>query len=158
MSRGCISLIQMLMSIYIYVHTHKYMCVSVFLCDTRNTNTFGNIGASQMNENRISQKKWCLAICWWINKFNCTAISKKKYIYIYTYTNTCIIVRAKSFKSCLTLCDSMDWSLPVSSVHGILQARLLELVALPSSRESSWPRDRSQVYYVSCIDRQVLYH
>ena len=37
-------------------------------------------------------------------------------------------------KSCLTLCDPMDCSLPGSSVHGILQARILEWVAMPSSR------------------------
>ena len=47
------------------------------------------------------------------------------------------LVLAKSLQSCLTLCDSMDCSLPGSSVHGILQARILEWVAMPSSRESS---------------------
>ena len=39
-------------------------------------------------------------------------------------------VRAKSLQSCLTLCNPMDCSLPVSTVHGILQARILEWVAL----------------------------
>ena len=48
---------------------------------------------------------------------------------------------AKAVQSCLTLCDPMDHSPPGSSVHGILQARILEWVALPSSRGSSWPRD-----------------
>ena len=46
-------------------------------------------------------------------------------------------------KPCLTLCDLMDCSLPDSSVHGILQARVLEWVATPSSRGSSQPRDRT---------------
>ena len=36
---------------------------------------------------------------------------------------------------CLTLCEPMDCSLPGSSVHGILQARILELVAIPFSRD-----------------------
>ena len=45
-------------------------------------------------------------------------------------------------------CDPMDCSLPVSSVHGILQARILEWVAISFSRGSSWPRDRTRV---SCI-------
>ena len=45
---------------------------------------------------------------------------------------------------CLTLCDPIDWSLPGSSVHGILQARILECVAIPFSRGSSQPRDRTQ--------------
>ena len=52
-------------------------------------------------------------------------------------------VCAKSLQLCLTLCDPMDCSLPGSSVHGILQARLLEWVAMPASRGSSQPRDRT---------------
>ena len=40
-------------------------------------------------------------------------------------------------KSCLTLCDPMDWSPPGFSVHGILQARILEWVAISFSRDSS---------------------
>ena len=48
-------------------------------------------------------------------------------------------------QSCLTLRDPKDCSLPGSSVHGILQARILEWVAMPSSRGSSRPRDRTQV-------------
>ena len=49
---------------------------------------------------------------------------------------------------CPTLCDSMDCSLPGSSVHGISQARILEWEAISFSRGSSWPRDQTQV---SCI-------
>ena len=51
-------------------------------------------------------------------------------------------------QSCPTLCDTIDCSPPGSSVHGILQARILEWVAMPCSRGSSWPRDRT---WVSCI-------
>ena len=51
-------------------------------------------------------------------------------------------------QSCPTLCDPMDCSPPGSSVHGILQARILEWVAIPFSKGSSWPRDRTRV---SCI-------
>ena len=40
---------------------------------------------------------------------------------------------------CPTLCDPMGCSLPASSVHGILQARILEWVAMPSSRRSPYP-------------------
>ena len=47
---------------------------------------------------------------------------------------------AKSLHSCPTLCNPMGCSLPGSSVHGILQARILEWVAMPSSRGSSQPR------------------
>ena len=41
--------------------------------------------------------------------------------------------------------------------HGILQAKILEWVAMPSSRASSWPRDQNRISYFSCIGRQVLY-
>ena len=57
---------------------------------------------------------------------------------------------------CLTLRDPMDCSPPGSSIHGIFQARIPEWIALPSSRGSSLPRDRTLVSYVSCIGRQVL--
>ena len=52
----------------------------------------------------------------------------------------------------------MDCSPPDSSVCGILQARILEWVALLSSRVSCHPRDWTHVSYVSCTGRQVLYH
>ena len=48
-------------------------------------------------------------------------------------------------QSCPTLCDPMDCSLPVSSLQGILQARVLEWVAISFSRGSSGPRDRTWV-------------
>ena len=51
-------------------------------------------------------------------------------------------------QSCPTLCNPVDWSLPGSSVHRILQARILEWAAIFSSRGSSQARDRTQV---SCI-------
>ena len=46
-------------------------------------------------------------------------------------------VHAKSLQSCLILCDPMGYSPPGSSVHGILQARILEWVVMPSSKGSS---------------------
>ena len=52
-------------------------------------------------------------------------------------------------QSCLTLADLMDCSPPGSSVHGILQARILEWVAMPSSRGSSQPRDQTQVSHIA---------
>ena len=48
---------------------------------------------------------------------------------------------AKSLQSCLTLCKLMDCSPSGSSVHRISQVRILEWVAISSSRGSSWPRD-----------------
>ena len=46
------------------------------------------------------------------------------------------------------LCDPMDCSLPGSSVHGILQARIIEWVAIPFPRASSWVRDQTQVSHI----------
>ena len=57
-------------------------------------------------------------------------------------------------QSCPTLCDPMNCSPPGSSVHGILQVRILEQVAIPFSRGSSQPRDQTPgVLYC----RQILY-
>ena len=58
----------------------------------------------------------------------------------------------------VTPCDPMDWSPPGSSAHEVLQARTMQGVAVPSSRRSSWPRDRTQVSWVSCIGRRILDH
>ena len=63
-------------------------------------------------------------------------------------------VRAKSLQSCVTVCDPMDYSPPGSSVHGILQARILQWVTRPFSRGSSQPRGRTQV---SCTGRQIFF-
>ena len=52
-------------------------------------------------------------------------------------------------QSCLTLCDPMDFSLPGFSVHGILQARILEWVTISFCRGSSWPRDWTQVSLIA---------
>ena len=59
---------------------------------------------------------------------------------------------------CLTPCNPMDFSLPGSSVLGILQARTPEWVAMPSSSGSSQPRDPTHVSHVSCTGRWVLHH
>ena len=60
----------------------------------------------------------------------------------------CVCVCIKSVQLRPTLCESMDFSPPGSTVHGILQARILEWVAIPSSRGSSQSRDRT---HISCL-------
>ena len=57
----------------------------------------------------------------------------------------CFCVCVLVTQSCPTLCDPIDCSRLGSSVHGILQARILEWVAISFSRGSSWPRDWTQV-------------
>ena len=64
-------------------------------------------------------------------------------------------MRAQLLQLCPTLCDLMDCSPPGFSVHGISLASILEWVAMPSSKESSQPRDRTHVSYVS-IGRWIL--
>ena len=68
------------------------------------------------------------------------------------------VLCAKSLQSCSTLSDPVDCSPPGSSVHGILQARILEWVAISFSRGSSQPRDRTHVSCISCIVRHMPYH
>ena len=61
-------------------------------------------------------------------------------------------------KSCPTLCNPINCNPPGSSVHRISQARVLEWVAISSSRLGSQPRDQTHISCVSCIGRQVLYY
>ena len=67
-----------------------------------------------------------------------------------------LCMRARLLQLCPTLCDPMDCSLAGSSVHGSLQARILEWVVI-SSRGSSRPRNQNHVSYI-WIGRWVLYH
>ena len=60
--------------------------------------------------------------------------------------------------SCLTLCDPLDCSPPGSSVHGILQGRILELGVTSYSRGFSLPRDWTHISCISCIGRWIVFH
>ena len=84
----------------------------------------------------------------------CLRVFKQRQI---IYTGVCVYAYVCSVTH-LSLCDPIDCSPPGSSVHGILQARILEGVAISSSRGSSWPRDQNCISCVSCIGRQTLYH
>ena len=65
----------------------------------------------------------------------------------------------KVAQSCLTLCDPVDYR-----AHGILQARILEWVAIPFPRGSSQPRDQTQVshiagrFFTSCVTREAQFN
>ena len=63
-----------------------------------------------------------------------------------------------SHSGCSWLCDCVDCSPPGSSVHGILQTRTLERVAISSSRASPLRRDQAHGSRGSCYGMQVLYH
>ena len=61
----------------------------------------------------------------------------------------CMYVKVKSLSRVRLFCDPVDCRPPDSSVHGILQARILEWVAIAFSRGSSQPRDQTQVSHVA---------
>ena len=67
-------------------------------------------------------------------------------------------MHAKLLQLCPTLCNPMDYSPPGSSVHRILQARILEWVAMPSSRGSSWPKDQIHASCISSIAVRFFTH
>ena len=85
------------------------------------------------------------------NKFDVSSFSviTVAYFLIIGFQRVCAC--AKSLQSWPTLCDPMDCSPAGSSVHGILQARILEWIAMSHSRVSSQPRDQSCISYMSCV-------
>ena len=85
--------------------------------------------------------KKCIILNYWAQNSICHLI---KFVQIYfLWKRRCLVAQ-----SGLTLCDPMDCSVPGSSDNGVLQARILEWVAIPFSRGSSQPRDET---WVSCI-------
>ena len=81
---------------------------------------------------------WCLK-----------SVSRQTYRFwhqVWVWMVSSVVLVAQSYP---TLCNPMDCSLPGSSVHGILQARILEWIAIPLSRGSSQPRDWTCVSYIA---------
>ena len=70
-------------------------------------------------------------------------------IYVYICIHVCMCACVLVAQLCLILCDPVGCSPPGSSVRGILQARILERVAISFSRELSQPRDRTRVSRVA---------
>ena len=66
-------------------------------------------------------------------------------------------VQCECAQSCPTLCDPKDCNPPGSIVHEIFQTRVLEWVAIFSSRGPSRPRDQALISCGSCIGRRILY-
>ena len=76
--------------------------------------------------------------------------SLKFWVPVFWFCHCCLVT-----KSCLTFYNPVDYSPPGSSVHEILQARILEWTAISFSRGSSRPRDQRRI---SFFDRWILYH
>ena len=89
----------------------------------------------QLSENKNFLKNWCS------HKITILNISVTVY----------------GAQSCPTLATPMDYSPPGPFVRGIIQARILEWVAISFSKRSSWPRDQTHITFTSCIDRRILY-
>jgi len=83
---------------------------------------------------------------WWPNRSLYLLIIFNLVVILFLVLSPCVC--AKLLQPCPTLCDPMDCSSTGSSVHGLFQARILEWFAMPSSRGSSWPRDRT---HISCL-------
>ena len=73
--------------------------------------------------------------------FLCNSSASSSFTHFSIVLGSHACVPANSLQLCLILCDPVDHSPPDTFVHGILQERILEWVAMPSSRGSSWPRD-----------------
>ena len=91
--------------------------------------------------NLIFILSWNIADLQYCVSFRCTA---KWFSFIYIYIKVKVLVA----QSCPILCDPMNCSPPDSSAHGILQVRILELIATSFSRRSSQPRNRTQVSHI----------
>ena len=125
----------------------SYKCNSDFSSILRDLNVHFLLHTDLHQEERAcTPKKW--------NKIFFKKVSGCKAMYNNMHLCLCV----KLLQSCTTLCDPVDCSMPGSSVHRTLQARILEWVAKPSSRGSSPTRDGTCVFYISCTGRWVLYH
>ena len=89
---------------------------------------------------------WKAPLC--LDSLNFIRTIIRAYLFLIKIEWVSMYVAAKSLQSCLTLCDPIDGSPPGSSVPGILQAKILEQVAISYSRGSFWPRDRT---CISCV-------
>jgi len=88
---------------------------------------------------------------------------RNAYIYMCVCVCVCAYMYVLVSQSCPTLCDTTDCSPPGSFLHGIPQSRILEWVAIPLSRASSWPRGQTQVssivgrFFTIWAMREALY-
>ena len=126
------------------IHVWHIMCVQSWMNNTANSVSLLLLVSSI--------HRWMDKGYIYIHTYICIYPFIQGYIDIYTHTHTHTRTKwseVKEAQPCPTLCDLVDCSLPDSFVHGILQARILEWVAVPFSRGSSQPRDRTQVSRVT---------
>ena len=96
--------------------------------------------------------------CYWNTMSHCYFLISFQWTSLGCAAEDCggLGVKGKVTQSCPTLCNPVEYSPPGSSIHGIIQARILEWVTIPFSRGSSRPRDQTRVSHLHC--RGILYH
>ena len=118
-----------------YLFTHPHMYMSCFFSDIyMHKSSF-----SDSFPLWVITEHWIESLCYMIVFIDCVRV--------------CPVAQSRP-----TLCDPMDCSPPGSSVHGILQTRILGWVASSFSRGSFRPRDQNFFSCVSCIGRRILDH
>ena len=113
--------------------------------DWAHTPCTGRWSLNHCTDKEVSFHSFCLSFL-----RNLYAIFYSGYTNLHSHQRTYACVHAQSLQLCPTLCNPMDCSPPGSFVHGIFQARILDLVAISSSRGSSPLRDQTQVSCISC--------
>ena len=103
-------------------------------------------GKKKMQKGNSGDSLYCCS--WTLKVPRQSAFSLSFWAFLYLFMLCLVIVVVVSVQSYVTVCNPMDCCPLDSCVHGILQARILEWVAIPFSRESSQPRYRT---WVSCI-------
>ena len=132
--------------------THKLLALVLTSAPTTTILISTSLFKAQDSADHRSNELWNLFLSWISYQMvNYHFSGHFLYFRIHTILNCSVELKSEGesevAQSCPTLCDPMDCSLPGSSVHGIFQARILELVAISFCR-SSWPRDWT---LVSCI-------
>ena len=107
----------------------------------------GSFVSASLSSNSLYSSSCCRHVCAWVIL---SGFLEEPWVHGLS-SRSIASVYMLSLQSSLTLFDPMDCSPPGSSVHGILQARILEWVAMPSSRGSSQPRNQNFVSCDSCI-------
>ena len=138
-------------------------CLTYVLCQKTYSNCITTLNKNFKKMSRTSHgklflsffKNWSIVYLQCCVSFWCTT---KWFSFIFRVCVCVCVCACACAKSCAALCNSLDCTLPGSSVHGIFQVTIQEWVATSCSKGSSWSRDWTHVSSISCISRQFLYH
>ena len=118
-----------------------------------------SVSTTDAHLNNTSYESWNTHLKQTIYAFNYLPTQTRSYhLFFLSLHFVCVCVHMLSHSVGLTLGDPTYCSPPGSSVHGIFQTRILEWIAISSSRGSSQPKDQTCIYWVSCTGKRILYH